>query len=64
MGLIAMAYYVDGQKEKGLEFFRMLRKKRFNCEDFVNDLATALISEGRAEQAGLLLEAADRIRTE
>ena len=64
MGLIAMAYYVDGQKEKGLEFFRMLRKKRFNCEDFVNDLATALMSEGRAEQAGLLLEAADRIRTE
>jgi glycosyltransferase involved in cell wall biosynthesis/tetratricopeptide (TPR) repeat protein len=64
MGLIAMACYVDGQKAKGLEYFRKLRKKRFNCEDFVNDLATALISEGRAEQAGLLLEAADRIRTE
>ena len=57
MGLIAMACYVDGQKEKGLEYFRKLRKKRFNCEDFVNDLAKDMISEGRAEQAGLLLEA-------
>ncbi|MBI5579455.1 MAG: glycosyltransferase [Deltaproteobacteria bacterium] len=64
MGLIASAYYVDGQKEKGLEFFRMLWKKRFNCEDFVKELAAALISEGRAEQAGLLFEAAGKMRAE
>jgi hypothetical protein len=64
MGLIAMAYYVEGQKEKGLEFFRMLRQKRFNCEKFINEQATNLMSEGRHERAGLLLEAADSIRTE
>jgi glycosyltransferase involved in cell wall biosynthesis len=62
MGLIAMAYYVDGQKEKGLEFFRMLLKKRFNCEKFIKEMATTLISKGRAKQAGLLFEAANSIR--
>lgn len=63
MGLIAMAYYVDGQKEKGLEFFKMLRQKRFNCEKFIHEQAANLMTEGRREQAGLLLEAADSVRT-
>ena len=58
MVLVAVAYYVNGQKEKGLEFFEKLRKRGFNWTEFMDEQARAAKSQGRLDQAILLLEAA------
>jgi GT2 family glycosyltransferase/glycosyltransferase involved in cell wall biosynthesis/tetratricopeptide (TPR) repeat protein len=56
--MVAAAYYVNGQKEAGLELFEKLRKRGFNWTDFIDEQARALISQGRFDQAVLLLEVA------
>jgi glycosyltransferase involved in cell wall biosynthesis len=56
--LLATAYYVQDQKEKGLGLFEKLRKRGFNWTDFLDEQSRALISLERLDQAMLLLEAA------
>jgi hypothetical protein len=58
MALIAAAYYIDGQKEKGFDLFEKLRKKGFSCADLLDEQTRALMSQGRFDQAVSLLEAA------
>ena len=58
MLLVAAAYYVQGQKEKGLGLFEKLRKRGFNWTNFLDEQARGAISLGKIDQAILLLEAA------
>jgi tetratricopeptide (TPR) repeat protein len=58
IALIAAAYYVSGLKEEGLKLLEKLRKMGFNCTEFFNDQYRGVISQGRVDQAVLLLEAA------
>jgi GT2 family glycosyltransferase/tetratricopeptide (TPR) repeat protein len=58
IALIAAAYYVSGRKEEGLKLLEKLRKMGFNCIDFFNEQYRGVISQGRVDQAVLLLEAA------
>jgi predicted Zn-dependent protease len=58
MVLVAAAYYVQGQKEKGLGLFEKLRKRGFNWTDFLDEQARGVMSLGRFDEAILLLEAA------
>ena len=47
MLLVAAAYYVQGQKEKGLGLFEKLRKRGFNWTNFLDEQARGAISLGR-----------------
>ena len=58
MVLVAAAYYVDGQKERAIEIFEQLRKKRFDCTEFFDEQIRALMSQEKFEQAFSLIEAA------
>jgi GT2 family glycosyltransferase/tetratricopeptide (TPR) repeat protein len=58
LALVGAAYYVSGQKETGLALFEKLRKRGFNCTEFLDEQYRGVISQGKFEQAILLLEAA------
>jgi tetratricopeptide (TPR) repeat protein len=58
MALVAAAYYVNGQKEAGLALFEKLRKRGFNCTEFLDEQYRGVISQNKLDQAILLLEAA------
>jgi O-antigen biosynthesis protein len=58
MALIAAAYYISDQKEVGLALFEKLRKRGFNCTEFLDEQYRGVISQGKLDQAVLLLEAA------
>ena len=45
--LLAAAYYVQGQKEKGLGFFEKLRKRGFNWTDFLDEQTRGAITLGK-----------------
>lgn len=58
IALIAAAHYVRGRKKEGLELLEKLRKMGFNCTQFFNEQYRGVVSQGRFDQAALLLEAA------
>jgi GT2 family glycosyltransferase/Flp pilus assembly protein TadD len=58
MALVAAAYYISGQKEAGLGLFEKLRKRGFNCTEFLDEQYRGVISQGKLDQAISLLEAA------
>jgi|WetSurMetagenome_2_1015567.scaffolds.fasta_scaffold00092_33 GT2 family glycosyltransferase/glycosyltransferase involved in cell wall biosynthesis/tetratricopeptide (TPR) repeat protein len=58
IGLIAVAYCVNGRKEEGIGLFEKLRKRGYNCADLIDEKSRGLISQGRFDRAILLLEAA------
>jgi glycosyltransferase involved in cell wall biosynthesis/thioredoxin-like negative regulator of GroEL len=58
MGLLGIAYSVDGQKKKGLEIFRKLSDMGYNCGEYLLEQANKLIPQGRTNYAAILLEAA------
>jgi glycosyltransferase involved in cell wall biosynthesis len=58
MGLLAAAYYINGRQEEGIGLFTKLRGKGYNCADALCEKARGLVSEGKADKAALLLEAA------
>lgn len=58
MALVAAAYYIKGQEETGLELFEKLRKRGFNCTEFLDEQYRGVISQGKLEQAISLLEVA------
>ncbi len=58
MALVAAAYYINGQKEAGLVFFEKLRKRGFNCTEFLDEQYQGVMSQDKLDQAISLLEAA------
>jgi glycosyltransferase involved in cell wall biosynthesis len=58
MALIAAAYYMSGKKEAGLALFEKLRKRGFNCTEFLDEQYRGVISQDKLDQAISLLEAA------
>ena len=58
MVVVAAAYYIDGQKERSIEIFEKLQKKRFDCTEFFDEHVRGLMSQGSFDQAFSLLEAA------
>jgi GT2 family glycosyltransferase/acetyltransferase-like isoleucine patch superfamily enzyme/2-polyprenyl-3-methyl-5-hydroxy-6-metoxy-1,4-benzoquinol methylase/Flp pilus assembly protein TadD len=58
IALTAAAYYVSGQKEAGLALFEKLRKRGFNCTEFLDQQYRGVLSQGKLDQAISLLEAA------
>jgi GT2 family glycosyltransferase/Flp pilus assembly protein TadD len=58
MALVAAAYYMSGRKEVGLALFEKLRKRKFDCAEFLDEQYRGVISQGKLDQAISLLEAA------
>jgi GT2 family glycosyltransferase/tetratricopeptide (TPR) repeat protein len=58
MALVAAAYYMSGQKEAGLTLFEKLRKRKFDCAEFLDEQYRGVISQGKLDQAISLLDAA------
>jgi Flp pilus assembly protein TadD len=63
MGRIAAAYIIDGKEKEGLECMRRLQQREYNCSKLIEEQAQELFSQGRADQAMLLREAARKINT-
>jgi len=60
MALLGAAYYLNGRDEEGFEIFEKLRKKGFNCAEFFIEQYQSVISQGKIDQAIVLLEASIR----
>jgi Flp pilus assembly protein TadD len=58
MGNLAVAYYIDNQRDMGLEYLDKIRKKGFNSTSTLCSHARRLTSVGRTDYAILLLEVA------
>ena len=58
MGRLAAACMIDGRKEEGLRYLDRLITKGFDCSSMMEEQSRAFLSEGRIEQAVLLLQAA------
>ena len=58
MALAGAAYYVKAQKEVALALFEKLRKRGFNCTEFLDEQYRGVISQGKLDQAISLLEVA------
>ncbi|UCF93849.1 MAG: glycosyltransferase [Desulfobacterales bacterium] len=56
VGLLAVAYCINGENEKGLELFDQIRKMGFNCRDYIRDHAEKFIAAGRKHYAAVLLQ--------
>jgi glycosyltransferase involved in cell wall biosynthesis/MoaA/NifB/PqqE/SkfB family radical SAM enzyme len=60
LALAGAAYYVGGQKEKGFRFLERLRKKGFNCAEFLEEQYYGVVTQGKLDQGLSLLEVAMR----
>jgi O-antigen biosynthesis protein len=58
MGVIAAAYFIDHQKDKGLEYLDKIRRKGYDGARTLYVYAKKLVSTGRTNDAILLLEPA------
>lgn len=58
IALLAAALYTTGRREDGFAFFEKLRKKGFHCAEFLHLHYKAAVSQGREDQAIMLLQAA------
>ncbi|MCP4692464.1 MAG: tetratricopeptide repeat protein, partial [Desulfobacterales bacterium] len=47
VGILAALYYVDGRETESLNYFNELRKKGFNCAEFLHKFARNLMSVKR-----------------
>ena len=56
LAILAAAYCIEGEREKGLKYIKRLTKMGFNCADYLHDLAERLISTGKTDRAVSLLE--------
>jgi GT2 family glycosyltransferase/tetratricopeptide (TPR) repeat protein len=57
MGRLVAACIISGRKEKGLRYLDRLKTKGFECAGMLEEQSRAFFSEGKIEQAALLLEA-------
>jgi tetratricopeptide (TPR) repeat protein len=55
---LSAAYLLAGQRQKGLKCLERLRSDRFDCAEILSEQARLFLSQGRVENAILLLEAA------
>jgi GT2 family glycosyltransferase/lipoprotein NlpI len=58
MGRLVAAHVISGQKEAGLAYLDQLVRLGFDCAVMIEEQARAIHSQGKAEQAALLLETA------
>jgi tetratricopeptide (TPR) repeat protein len=58
MGVLAAAYFIKGEREKGLAYIEKIKKLGFNCPEFLYKHARSLMSAGRNHFAMRVLEAA------
>jgi GT2 family glycosyltransferase/2-polyprenyl-3-methyl-5-hydroxy-6-metoxy-1,4-benzoquinol methylase/Flp pilus assembly protein TadD len=56
--LLSSAYFIDGNKEKGLEYLNDIKKTGVNCSEYLYEYARMLFSSGNVERAMLLIDAA------
>jgi len=56
--LLSSAYYIGGNKEKGIEYLKNIKKKGINCARNLYEHAKILFSLKKVEQAMLLMDAA------
>lgn len=56
LAILAAAYCIEGERQKGMEHIRNLTKMGFKCADYLHDLAQRLISTGKTDRAVSLLE--------
>ncbi|MCU0591473.1 MAG: glycosyltransferase [Desulfobacterales bacterium] len=61
IGVIALAFYADGQKEKGFQFLLELDQLGFNCVELIREQVRLLASEGRMEHVESLNELSERL---
>jgi tetratricopeptide (TPR) repeat protein len=56
--LLSSAYCIAGNKEKGIEYLKDIKKKGINCAPYLHEYAKILFSLNKVEQAMLLIDAA------
>jgi tetratricopeptide (TPR) repeat protein len=56
MGLLSVAYRLDGEIEKGQSLIFEIKKAGFNYDEYLENTAKRLIALGRSAEAGLLME--------
>ena len=56
VAILASAYEIEGEREKGLKHIKYLTKMGFACADYLHDLSKRLVSTGKTERAISLLE--------
>jgi tetratricopeptide (TPR) repeat protein len=61
LGVIALAFYADGQKEKGLHILRELDQLGFSCAELIREQVQILASQGRMKRAASLSELSERL---
>lgn len=61
LGIIALAFYIDGQKEKGSQILLELDQIGFNCVELIREQVQLLASEGRMERVVSLNELSERL---
>ena len=55
VGLLAVAYLLAGEKDRGLKYLRGLVKKKYNCVHYLKELSQSLIAAGNLARAKSLL---------
>ncbi|MGQ9569633.1 MAG: glycosyltransferase [Thermodesulfovibrionales bacterium] len=58
IGVLAVAYIIEGERDKGIENILKIKKLGYNCPEFIYKQAKTLISAGRSHYAIPLLEIA------
>jgi tetratricopeptide (TPR) repeat protein len=56
MGLLSVAYRLDGEREKSQSLIVRIKKAGFNYDEYLENTAKHLIALGRSAEAGLLAE--------
>jgi GT2 family glycosyltransferase/predicted Zn-dependent protease len=56
MGLLSVAYRLDGEMEKSQTLVARIKKAGFNYDEYLQNTAKNLIDLGRSDEAGLLVE--------
>jgi GT2 family glycosyltransferase/MoaA/NifB/PqqE/SkfB family radical SAM enzyme/Flp pilus assembly protein TadD len=56
MGLLSVAYRLDGEREKSQSLIAQIKTAGFNYNEYLQNTAKNLIALGRSAEAGLLLE--------
>jgi len=62
VALLAVSFFLTGEKDRGLKYIRGLVKKKYNCVHYFKDLAQSLIGAGNLARAKSLLIAAIEIK--
>ena len=58
LAILAAAYCIEGEREEGLKYLKLVTKMGFDSDAYLLDLAEKLISTGKTDRAVSLLESA------